>query len=612
MKESACKLSTCPKLDGLTFSMNCSNHNLDLFDIDDFLHLLSNHDNNRNEFEYIYNHLGGFCDIQTCQPFKRNFKNKNMKKSNDVNRQIVDKIHCFYRHSFDTGYKLSSTDVLSIQHSIKQRSNNNYTRQMLNYKHSKTINVPSLHQRMNIRYNQLNFNHDKKLKKDSDNQQLYSLGIKFEYGFDDEYQTYAFKDDVITVFPKYSSLKEELTNNDIATLSKEQFVSEYKKAQIYFGSKYCKQNYLPRHLPRTQFNGYKQWILSIEHLLSLLVYCNYTELQYLFSKTYRENNGSDHTNFYYLGKLLKIAVKKFGTRIDSLANDVHVFYHGISDKLLFPKYVGNGYYNGICISCPLSTSSSFEVAANFACGNQGMIIEFCHERPLTQYFSVAWLSDYQSESEYLLVQNNEFDEGLAISNIVDCQFGDEFSDILHALKNIQKITNSANEKIRTYFSTKMKQLMMNIILQQAKSKCSVINEYGKQLISKHFCSQTMFYIHYVKTKYDYPFVFDFFFHWQYEWIKFDNIIALCPNIEELCVCGVHLCLVTMERILKDMNALNQNINCKLKYIYIYQPGYSSQNIRYTVNQYQAAFEKLKFNISTSDAEDMVEMVRMEV
>ena len=39
-----------------------------------------------------------------------------------------------------------------------------------------------------------------------------------------------------------------------------------------------------------------------------MTYCNYTNFQHLFSKTYRENDGKDHTQFYWFGKLLKEAV----------------------------------------------------------------------------------------------------------------------------------------------------------------------------------------------------------------------------------------------------------------------------------------------------------------
>eukprot|EP01084_Bolivina_argentea_P311826 539809_1 len=112
--------------------------------------------------------------------------------------------------------------------------------------------------------------------------------------------------------------------------------------------------------------------MTLQHILSLLIYCNYTQLQYEFSKTYRMYEGRKHKHYYYLGKYLKMSCNTFGEfAMSAYKGYEHTFYHGVSQKLLFHRYIHTPGINA-----PLSTSLSFEVAVNFANSNNGLIIHF--------------------------------------------------------------------------------------------------------------------------------------------------------------------------------------------------------------------------------------------
>eukprot|EP01084_Bolivina_argentea_P055054 100952_1 len=169
-----------------------------------------------------------------------------------------------------------------------------------------------------------------------------------------------------------------------------QFNGEHKKAIIHYQCDYRKQMFPD---------------ITLNEILSLMVYANFTNLQYEFTKTYREKCGKDHTHFYHLGKYLKQAVHAYGTEIrngniNEFVNDnVKGFYHGIGQKLQFPHIIGERGI-GVKILCPLSTSSSFSVATNFTNANNGLIIEISTNWSKAKYFSVAWLSDY-NEQEYV-------------------------------------------------------------------------------------------------------------------------------------------------------------------------------------------------------------------
>eukprot|EP01084_Bolivina_argentea_P000914 1670_1 len=169
-----------------------------------------------------------------------------------------------------------------------------------------------------------------------------------------------------------------------------------------------------------------------------MIYCNYDELQFEFSKTYRCID--THDEFFHLGKTLKHVIHTFGVHCGD--GNVHTFYHGVSEQLLFPHCIVDraGFNPGICVRCPLSTTESFAVAMNFTNYNHGMIVEFGHLMTCApKYFYVSWLSDYPNEREYLFMQNEGID-GLLVQNIINIKHGIEYKMIITALKKIEQIT----------------------------------------------------------------------------------------------------------------------------------------------------------------------------
>eukprot|EP01084_Bolivina_argentea_P268210 455492_1 len=174
---------------------------------------------------------------------------------------------------------------------------------------------------------------------------MYSYGYHFAYGFEGE----NIYEDSIKIYPKYSSLKEELMSANPG-INFKMFNNEYKNAVIHWASWLRKQKY-----PN----------LSHEELFALMIHCNCDCLQHQLGLSMRENEGNNHNEFYHFAKCLKIAVHQHGSRTYT-----KVFYHGIDKQLIFPSYVNN-----IQINCTLSMTTSWEVAVNFS-GDSGLVIEF--------------------------------------------------------------------------------------------------------------------------------------------------------------------------------------------------------------------------------------------
>lgn len=83
--------------------------------LDDFLHILSTH-NNDNDLHYMSTNIN--CNISVCPMFKRNYRDRDRHQSNeklyessDIPKaycQVMDKIHSYF-HVYDIGYKLDES-----------------------------------------------------------------------------------------------------------------------------------------------------------------------------------------------------------------------------------------------------------------------------------------------------------------------------------------------------------------------------------------------------------------------------------------------------------------------------------------------------------------------
>eukprot|EP01084_Bolivina_argentea_P142701 250668_1 len=272
--------------------------------------------------------------------------------------------------------------------SVRKRWTKKYAQFCITHQRSKAYVAPITDTMFSLFINQ---NDNESLCSDNETIQ-YDFGIRFYY-------LNTAKDSENTpknhtpVQKKYSCLKEELLRNPIAQLTIQQFNHEYSKSVNSFNSRHCKTHFRPYTQNKHQISGVKHQNphITIDHLLCMMIYCNYTDLQHLFSKTYRINVDL-HNNYYHLGKFLKDGVHKFGSSIKKAKGKK--FYHGIGKSMTFPSYIAN-----ICICCPLSTSASFSVATNFTNANNGMVIEFASTKQNTKYISLAWVSDYPSENE---------------------------------------------------------------------------------------------------------------------------------------------------------------------------------------------------------------------
>eukprot|EP01084_Bolivina_argentea_P088710 160160_1 len=323
----------------------------------------------------------------------------------------------------------------------------------------------------------------------------------------------------------------------------EQFNNEYTKSSIKLQSNYCNQNFVEYYSRKVN------WKFSIQHLLSLMIYCNYTELQFELSKTYRENGGDNHTNFYFWGKYLKISVHRFNHE----NSKVSTFYHGIGKQLLWPQYVSR-YRTGVFVNCPLSTTSVPEVAFSFSNSDTGMVFTFKHVSK--QHLSVAWLSDYPSENEFLFVQTTH---RMIINDIIEINSGYHYKILLYAMQHLDTIC-FGGENIQDIADSQTSMIIDMIIQHRLSSDLSSIyeswhhlSEYGKQTIDVYFKNKKRIYLQPLHIRQKNLFLSHLFFHYKsqkFPCIKISKILSLGCNLEKMCLIGINVSASLLDNILK--------------------------------------------------------------
>eukprot|EP01084_Bolivina_argentea_P109748 196120_1 len=444
-----------------------------------YIHLIHEHDKD-DEFEYIVQCLNP-CDLNKCQKFRRNYRNRNASKYDGNNKlqirdkvyyETMDKIHCYFYHSFDIGHRLSNKDRMLLNEASDNKEENDEP--LVNLHKLKILQLLSLKQK-NIHSSlekQKRFN---QLVLETVDDKIYSYGYPFAYVKNHWSQHYIYT----LVKEKYQTLKQEVTQNEVHVLSLQQFNTEFQKAQIHFNSCYRMKNY------PYMWEG---------PLLSLLLYCNYTGFQNAFSKSYRENEGKNHNSFYWMGMCLQHCLSEYGTYAED--GNITSFYHGVDQQLIFP-YKSKGAYTrgGIHVLCPLSTSSSFAVAVNFTADNNGLIVEFVeNHQGRCKYFPTCWVSDFANEAEHLFLQS-PWDKGcLYINNIINSQNAMEYKIITEALllldnmlfdaANLTEIDFNANSIV---VPENMRNILHKIIQCRLRIKTSsALDQYATKMCQQYF------------------------------------------------------------------------------------------------------------------------------
>eukprot|EP01084_Bolivina_argentea_P209758 357221_1 len=587
----------------------------------DYLHILEKHNDYTSHnimYELIISKLGE-CKMCTCPCLSSLYDVHVYQNADQQNisakQKILNIIHCYFYHYFDIGLRLTDTDFDSLfdytNHDIDAIALKMHS--LLTNK--RNVNQITLNRTRSMnRYNQLVM--EQKNNDDFKHQDHAANGKVFHFGFQFAYEKGRYTNGKIEVNPKYSSLKQELIQNQIARLNVQQYNEEFKKASVRLHSQFCKKHY-SQPVNNNSINKLAIYF-GIDHILSLMVYCNYDNLQYQFSKTYRENDGQDHEQFYHLGKNITCAVTRFGQSMKS--DDGISFYHGLNE-ILHIKHLNSPHDTqsgtaGTTIHCPISTSSSFEVAAHFTADQKGMVIEFgCAEMHLfgSKSFDCAWLSNFPNEKEHLFINST-----LQINNIYFMSDGSEYKNILIALTIMLQMVCSYMVMIkaaRKHKDSLQSEFMQRLIVAVLHDRLSAIDErrhpkfnslniYARQMITNCLESQQLIMIHPLllngSTKVGaglmeeaFSFLYHAFVGAESMCPRLDHIVTIFPNVVFVDIWDIPLCDNLMQRLFQYLT--DDIVTNTLEIIRIV-PHSSGWQVSKTITKYIGIFANIGYNM----------------
>eukprot|EP01084_Bolivina_argentea_P047659 87841_1 len=243
---------------------------------------------------------------------------------------------------------------------------------------------------------------------------------------------------------KYDNYKEETLHHISITDYTE---SVMLKANTYFIKdkvKAMRANYYDKYL---HYGISKGNSITINHIISVILYCDFSEYCTAFSATFRAVKPLEpltlikkrNQEFWWQSKLFRETVEiygKFGIKKENETKNREngPFYSGISAQLIIPQFC-------IRLCSPTSTSRHAEVAIKFA-KRDGIIIQlnntgFKGAAGLT-LFDCSWLSKYAEEDERVFVGG---DTPIRIETIKIIQTKKNFELFFHALFILDTMLN---------------------------------------------------------------------------------------------------------------------------------------------------------------------------
>ena len=218
--------------------------------------------------------------------------------------------------------------------------------------------------------------------------------------------------------PRYKSLKDETLNNKIHVMQKETWNIVLNKAYMYT---HCNEG---KSIEAKDYKGLNTFYeipaftpMSMSHMMVILMYTNYTDLQHDYKKIgCRESDGNNY------GETLREKNKEIGHWYRLFFESVEIYGHRTKQRQIFYTGMKSMKYGMVFptftpyFRCPISTTIEKEVAYKFT-ESQGIILKLTPSGGGYDYFfNCEWCSDHPKESERIFAKA----KFLQIDDIMKC------------------------------------------------------------------------------------------------------------------------------------------------------------------------------------------------
>eukprot|EP01084_Bolivina_argentea_P025576 47566_1 len=366
------------------------------------------------EFKFIQDkivrHNNLKCDIDSCKIYKRNNRQREThqtethgNKSLTVFIDLLDSIHCYFIHSYDS---------FNLKNMKKFRGNNRCI-------HNKFMSEIAI-----------NFEEKNESKDTAEQDTSYVADV--DYSFGERYDYWEPKkrerSNNAYVERKYDSLKLELINNKIYNITVDTFDEIYEKANILNKT----SNAIKKLRSNIDDSNKKYAInhnesLNVSNIFSVISYTDLDTLSYNFSKTFRTSK-RDNSEYWWWSKILCETVNSFGIKMKD--TNINIFYHGVS-KVYFKDF------NAI-FSSPTSTTTKLQIA-NIFTGNEGVILELKKRCDNLRYFNCSFVSAFGHEKERLFINPPKDTFVLEFNTIRNMSTNENYKDLIDAIKILDNV-----------------------------------------------------------------------------------------------------------------------------------------------------------------------------
>eukprot|EP01084_Bolivina_argentea_P053579 98358_1 len=287
--------------------------------------------------------------------------NKNNVDGN-VHIDIMDQMHSYLVHSFDSGYRLTKQEIaeLTVNNNASNHDVNlSFVRvnQMINAKRKQFHNYFD-RQRYSKFVTQTdnnpntNLSDKDKMENESKNKQLSqtnvsSVGVTYSFSYRFNYWDFKWGEatfdknnnkGTVIVQPKHPSLKQEMTGNSICKIEISDWINTYDKAKEFMKTDHAKR------LRATDIFGYllhPNQALKDDNVMVIMFYTDYDLLSFKFSETFRKLTEQEtlpeliqrHRNYFCFSKILRETVECYGEQYNEYSSAK--YYHGISTPVIF-------------------------------------------------------------------------------------------------------------------------------------------------------------------------------------------------------------------------------------------------------------------------------------
>eukprot|EP01084_Bolivina_argentea_P268313 455686_1 len=232
------------------------------------------------------------------------------------------------------------------------------------------------------------------------------------------------------VFCYYKSLKEEIMSSGFISIDDWNDLV-VKKAKELFDTEMAKsiENYQYRKVWAEE----KTLSITLSHIISIILYCDWSALCTHFSGTFRKKNVFEtmesmkkrNEKYFHFSKFLIESVIDFGN--DNFIFNPHrepgPFFCGLSFIMTISSFA-------IHLKGPCSTSKQVEVSLNFA-KRTGMIMQMHNDADgcFTKFCDVSWISKFAEEDERLLIHTRK---PLRMQSVRIIETAANFKKFMHA------------------------------------------------------------------------------------------------------------------------------------------------------------------------------------